>query len=99
MKERVGVLEQHLTDIKQNQNIVLDQLSTLVTKHDYAILGHNGEAGLVRDVDRLKQINITDTLREIKKSLKDLEIRAAWWAGGLAVIAFAAPQIMKLVWP
>lgn len=89
---RVEVLDHQLSDIKDHQKMVLEDLSRLVTRHDYILIGHNGEAGMVMEVDRLKQVNVSDRL-------KSLELTITRWGGAIGVATIVFPILIKLLWP
>ena len=89
---RVDVLDHQLADIKDHQKMVLEDLSRLVTRHDYLLIGHDGQTGLAMEVDRLKQVNVSDRL-------KSLEITITRWGGAIGLATIVFPVLIKLLWP
>jgi hypothetical protein len=92
LEKQVALLDHELSDIRQNQNIVLEQQATLIARITYTVWGHNGETGLAMDVDRLKQVNIADRLKSLESTINR-------WAGALSLATIAVPLLIKFLWP
>lgn len=99
LEKQIALMRHEMTDLKQNQNVVLEQQATLIARCTYAIWGHNGDAGLEKDVDRLKQLDIAVQLDELKVQITQQAIKIARWGGAIGLAAFLAPFIVKLIWP
>ena len=92
LEKQMAVLEHEISDLKQHQNVVIEQQGTLIARCTYALWGHNGEAGVVLEVDRLKHVNIPDRL-------KSLETTINRWLGGMSFAMVAIPLLIKIFWP
>lgn len=99
LEKQLALMKHEMTDLKQNQNVVLEQQATLIARCTYAIWGHNGEAGLEKEVDRLMQLDIATQLEGIKNQLTSQALKIARWGGAIGLAAFLAPFIVKLIWP
>lgn len=99
LEKQMAILEHELSDIKENQTVQINQLANLVTRCTSAIWGHNGEAGLAMEVDRIKQLAIDEQLAAIRITQSEHAIKMARWAGGLAFAVFLAPILVKILWP
>ncbi len=93
------LLEQQVQHSKDMHQLLLDDMSRLLTRHDHMLVGYDGNTGLVAEINQIKQDRVGERIKALEVTNKSLELTIARWGGAISIATVTIPVLLKVFWP